>query len=71
MSSSTKNNSKCYQSLEYNDQSSKVWYNNYKGCIVKNYLDPITNRIHQEKIPYNQPDNFLNFLDKYFKNDLN
>ena len=62
---------KCYKSLEYNDNSIKVWYNNYRGYIVKNYVDPITNRIIQEKIPYNQPNNFLKFLDNYFENKLN
>lgn len=64
-------NSKCYQSLEYNDNNIKVWYNNYRGYIVKNWVDPKTNLIMQEKVPYNQPNNFLKFLDNYFQNKLN
>ncbi len=67
------NNYATYNSNE-NDvkcNNERVWYNHYKGCIVKNYLDPKTNRIHQEKIAYNQPDNFLVYLNKYFMNDLN
>ena len=59
----------CYSS-EYNGQTNKVWYNHYRGYIVKNYVDPKTNMIIQEKIPYNQPNNFLYFLDNYFENKL-
>jgi len=59
----------CY-STEYNNQTNKVWYNHYRGYIVKNYIDPKTNMIIQEKIPYNQPNNFLHFLDNYFQNKL-
>jgi hypothetical protein len=64
-------NSKCYHSLEYNDQSNKIWYNNYGGYIIKNWIEPGTNLIKQEKIPYNQPNNFIKFLDNYFMNKLN
>ena len=50
----------------------KVWYDHYRGYIVKNWLVTVTDPtgkiitvIKQEKIPYNHPNNFLNFLDKY------
>jgi hypothetical protein len=56
--------------LEYNNQTNKVWYNHYRGYIVKSYIDSKTNMIIQEKIPYNQPNNFLYFLDNYFENKL-
>lgn len=63
-------NKQCYKSLEYNSTDSKVWYKHTKGFIVKSWVDPNTNLIVEEKIPYNQPNHFLNFLDNYFKNDL-
>lgn len=61
---------RCYKSLEYNDQSEKIWYTHYRGYIVKSWLCPYTNRIMEEKIPYNQPCNIIRFLDHYFKYDL-
>ena len=65
------NNSKpCYQELEYNSNNGNVWYTHYRGYIVKSYLEHNTNRIIEEKIPYGQPSNFLNFLDNYFKYKL-
>jgi hypothetical protein len=55
-------------SSEYNNETNKIWYNHYRGYIVKNYLDPNTNMIIQKKIPYNQPNNIINFINNYFKN---
>ena len=49
----------------------KVWYSHFRGYIIRSYLDPITNRIVNEKIPYNQPNVFTNFLDDYFRYKLN
>lgn len=49
----------------------KVWYSHFRGYIIRSYLDPITNRIVNEKIPYNQPNVFRNFLDDYFRYKLN
>lgn len=61
-----------YKSLEYieNSNSNKVWYIQSKGYIIKSWVDPQTNLIVEKRIPYNQPNNFLNYLDNYFKNDL-
>ena len=50
--------------------ATKVWYTHYRGYIVKSYLNPYTNRIIEEKIPFNQPNNFTNFLNNYFQNKL-
>jgi len=50
--------------------NTKVWYTHYRGYIVKSYLNPSTNRIVEEKIPFNQPNNFTNFLNNYFQNKL-
>ena len=58
------NNSKediCYidsknniQTVNYDQPfNTKIWYNHYRGYIVKSYFDPLTNRIIQEKIKYN------------------
>lgn len=43
----------------------KVWFNERGGFIYKSTLDPISGKIYQEKIPYNQPSNFTNFLYRY------
>jgi hypothetical protein len=53
------------------ENNPKVWYTKYRGYIVKNWIDPKTNLIRQMKIPYNQPNNFLDFLDNYFMYKLN
>jgi len=60
-------NNKCYQSVDYqSNNNSQIWYTHYRGYIIKNWIDKDTNRIVQEKIPYNQPNNYLNYLDNYF-----
>ena len=53
-----------------NHTTTKVWYTHYGGYIVKSYLNPHTNRIIEEKIPFNQPNNFTSFLNNYFQNKL-
>jgi hypothetical protein len=63
------NNKNYYASIEYNT-TPNVWYTHYRGYIVKNRVDKDTNRIIQEKIEYNQPNNYLNYLDNYFKYKL-
>jgi hypothetical protein len=52
-------------SNDFNNMEHKVWYTHYKSYIVKSWIHPITNRIIEEKIPYNQPNNYLKFLDNY------
>ena len=60
-------NNKCYQSIDYqSNNNSQIWYTHYRGYIIKNWVDKDTNMIVQEKIPYNQPNNYLNYLDNYF-----
>jgi len=60
----------CYKSLEYNSTSNKIWYVHAKGYISKCWIDPRTNLIVEERIPYNQPNNYLKFLDNYFLHNL-
>ena len=43
-----------YYNIMYNNNS-QVWYTHYRGYIIKSWIDKNTNRILQEKIPYNQP----------------
>jgi len=52
------------------ENTPRVWWNDYRGCITKSTLYPGGKIIKQEAIPYNQPENFVEFLDCYFKNDL-
>ena len=66
-----KQNNNCNQSLVYNSNSNKVWYNQYRGYIVKNWIDPNTNLIVQEKMQYNNPNNIIHFFDDYFRYKLN
>ena len=60
-------NNKCYQQFDSTniENNSKIWYTHYRGYIIKNWVDK-DNRIIQEKIEYNQPDNYLKYLDNYF-----
>jgi hypothetical protein len=52
-------NKTCFQSININTTNTKVWYVHSKGYIIKNWIEPNTNKILQEKIPYNQPNNYL------------
>jgi hypothetical protein len=62
---------KCYPSIEYKDSSNtKVWYTHFRGCIVKSWIDPNTNLIKEERLPYNQPDHYLHSINNYFKYHL-
>jgi hypothetical protein len=52
------------------ENTPRVWWNDYRGCITKSILYPGEKIIKQDGIPYNQPENFIDFLDEYFKCDL-
>jgi hypothetical protein len=51
-----------YYYINQCENSSKVWTNNYKGCIVKSIYDPKTNKIYQQSLEYND----INEYKKYF-----
>ena len=54
------------------DSERPVFFINNQGYIEKNNVTPETNRIYTEnRIPFNQPQNFNKFLDNYFKYRLN
>ncbi len=58
-----------YSNINYsntNPNIEKVWYSQYRGYIIKNWIEKGTNKIKQEKLEYNQPNNFLGFLNNYF-----
>jgi hypothetical protein len=59
-----------YQQYSNLDNTVKVWYTHINGCIVKSYIHPVTNRIIQEKMPYNHPSNYTKSLDEYFRYKL-
>jgi hypothetical protein len=61
----SKNNYCSLNGSNEKNEIKKIWYTHYKGYIVKSYLEPITNRIIEEKIPYNQPNHYLKFLNNY------
>ena len=50
--------------------NSRIWYTHSKGYIIKNRIDPNTNLIIQERIPYNQPNYYLESINNYFKYKL-
>jgi hypothetical protein len=52
---------------EFNKLTSpRVWYNHYRGYIVRNTLDPQTNRIIQERMEFNSPANYNKQIDDFF-----
>lgn len=48
----------------------RTWFNERGGYIIKSTLNPITGKIHEEYMPYNQPSNFTQFLNDYMKYQL-
>ena len=50
-----------------NIQQQRIWYNHYRGYIVKSWFNPNTNLIEEEKIPYNKNVPIKSFLDKYLR----
>ncbi len=49
---------------------SKTWFNERGGYIIKSTLNPVTGKIEEEKLSYNQPSNFQQFLNDYMKTKL-
>lgn len=68
MYNKSKKYSEYNNSSEYNEP--RVWYKHAKGFIIKSWVDPKTNLIVEERMPYNQPNHYLHFLDNYFKYNL-
>ena len=64
-------NKQCLKSLGYYSPNTHVWYTHMRGCIIKNWVDPETNLIKQERMPYNQPNHYLKEINDYFKCHLN
>jgi hypothetical protein len=49
---------------------SKSWFNERGGYIIKSTLDPITGKIIEERLAYNQPNTYTQFLNDYMKTKL-
>ena len=61
-------NKYCFYQTDFNssETNQKIWYNHYMGNIVRNIYDPQTNRIIQEKMPFNSPLEYNKQIDEFF-----
>ena len=60
-----------YFYIDQEENSSKVWTNNYRGSIIKSVYNPQTNKIYQYCIPYNHIDEYKKYLEKDKKRNNN
>ena len=60
-----------YFYIDQEENSSKVWTNNYRGSIIKSVYNPQTNKIYQYCIPYNHIDEYKKYLEKDKKKNNN
>ena len=60
-----------YFYINQEENSSKVWTNNYRGSIIKSVYNPQTNKIYQYCIPYNHIDEYKKYLEKDKKKNNN
>ena len=60
-----------YFYIDQDENSSKVWTNNYRGSIIKSVYNPQTNKIYQYCIPYNHIDEYKKYLEKDKKKNNN
>ena len=60
-----------YFYIDQDENSSKVWTNNYRGSIIKSIYNPQTNKIYQYCIPYNHIDEYKKYLEKDKKKNNN
>lgn len=59
----------CYYPFDMNNTSRsevRVWYNHYRGYVVRNTYNPNTNRILQQRLEYNSPNNYVQQIDDFF-----
>ena len=61
-------NKYCFFQSDFNSSKTqqKIWYNHYMGNIVRNIYDQKTNRIIQEKMPFNSPLEYNKQIDEFF-----
>ena len=60
-----------YFYINQNENSTKVWTNNYRGSIVKSVYNPQHNKIYQYCIPYNHIDEYKSYFEKDKKKNNN
>jgi len=59
----------CYYPFDMNNTGRsevRVWYNHYRGYVVRNTYNPNTNRILQQRLEYNSPNNYVQQIDDFF-----
>jgi hypothetical protein len=49
---------------------SRTWFQERGGYIIKSTLNPVTGKINEEYLAYNQPSHFQKFLNDYMKTKL-
>ena len=62
------NNNYCFYQSDINDSKTnqKIWYNHFRGKIIRNIYDPLTNRIIQEYIDSKSPIQYRKQIDDFF-----
>ena len=65
------NNQYCFYQYDLNNNETRVWYRHFKQCIVRSYLDPVTNKIIEQAIPYGTPGEYQKEINDYFRYKLN
>ena len=60
-----------YYYINQNDNTSKIWTNNYLGKIVKSTYQPQTNKIYQCGISYNMPKTYINYFNNNTTKEFN
>ena len=61
----------CYYPYDINinkntNSGTRVWYNHFRGYVVRNTYEPQTNRIIQERLEFNSPLNYNKQIDDFF-----
>ena len=51
-----------YYYINQNENTEKIWTNNYLGKLVKSTYNPKINKIKQKSIEYNYPENYINYF---------
>jgi hypothetical protein len=60
-----------YYYINQNENTEKIWTNNYLGNLVKSTYNPKTNKIKQKSMEYNFPENYINYFNNNSQVDFN
>lgn len=51
--------------LNYNTfNNNKVWYNHYRGYIIKSWINENNKIVYELRLPYNHPNYYLSQINK-------